>query len=727
MDRSSEEACRSIKIEQTNSDEEDEKHRTNLHESQFCDTSFAGRLEVMGNKTMQPVPINTYKLNDLVVVTLPDVYEAVRNACGSCSSVQGTMGKLGIVANRFTPTELTRLKQLQAVNPGAKCCSYIFIEEFRQLLARLDSHHGHNCKEFIQIAPATVLDTPGHPAEAVFTESRSAVQNKSSNQPSFSHAMPEMPRIHTFMLNEQVIVDYSQLKTSFELLFRNSISFDECIAQLAINSIAYSKDGNAASIRLFVAQRDAHRMFQYAGALTNVDTTNVKWIKPRKLSNVEVTESSSHKNTVRDESPPEYHVLSYGGGSQLDVSHSDNRQVFFSVPETGKEVNFDNELKDSPSIAMKNTNNLPEKRGVSEPEFSISCDHEHKDNIWRDSKLSRKVSQDLESGDIAGPSNYQTADESEVETAAVKDDNNISSLTLSTACDDEEQDYTGSSLTVRTFQINGEVVVCIPDIHKAIISLYGQSVQVGYYMHRLNIVTRRFSHAHVKQLKQHDVLSLKATVCTYISKSDAQKLIKMYDAINTICKNECVNWAEPIELEDLFFEQSQECSRDEANFPESESACPFDVSPGFVKIPTFIIEGAVVVSMPDAHKAVQILNGQSVQLRYNLEKLGIVKRKYTYSQVYQLKAFSDIKRPSMCTFILKSDVERLLRLYLTPEKVPRLNCIEWLPPVALEDLNQVQGSHGEAINHEHKPEVSSVLSEPTEQEKPQKDEARKSM
>ena len=54
--------------------------------------------------------------------------------------------------------------------------------------------------------------------------------------------------------------------------------------------------------------------------------------------------------------------------------------------------------------------------------------------------------------------------------------------------------------------------VCIPDLRKAAIDMYGQSVQVGNYMHRLSIAANRFSSIFLKRLKAHNVLSSKATL-----------------------------------------------------------------------------------------------------------------------------------------------------------------------------------------------------------------------
>ena len=724
--------CRTIKMETASSCEEEGPNSINIpdpadvHGTTSCAVKPPNSNEVTECKlTRKPIPIVTYKLGDQIAVTLPDVYEVVRNACGSCTSVQGTMGKLGITASRFMPFELTRLKQLHGINPGAKCCSYILVEEFQQLLSRLDEQYGYSCQALIQIQPSTILDSVGS-SLSVSTDLRNSTAANTSNRPpsrpSRMNAPADMPRIQTFMLDDQVIADYSEVQRSFEVLFNNSVSFDHCIARLAINSIAYARDGDGSLMKLFVTQRDAHRMFQYAGALTNVDTTSIKWIKPRKLSSVDSSGGSGVKSRMTqicgDNSSQQDSEINRSEETRLNV----NSPVFVGAQETASGTNT---LKESPTASMMNTTTvLPETEKGSVTANTLSeCtvfDPDSSDATYRVDQLAWEPSQTLGADNVAGLSHCtrpcHTPNSSEINTTELPNDNNFAPFTVDATGDEEDQDYIGAVLIIRTFQINGTTVVCIPDIHKAIISLYGQSVQVGYYMNRLNIITHRFSHVQVKQLKLHNVLSLKATVCTYILKSDAQKLIKMYDAIHTISKSENVQWAEPIVLEEMCFEQSRESGRDDIVLSEGDSACLLEISQGPVKIPTFIIEGALVVSMPDAHKAVQILNGQSVQLRYNLEKLGIVKRKYSYLQVYQLKAFSDIKRPSMCTFILKSDVERLLKLYLTPEKMLRLDYIEWLPPVTLEDLNQIQSSQGEASGGQEA-DTNSVSSELAEQEK----------
>lgn len=268
-----------------------------------------------------------------------------------------------------------------------------------------------------------------------------------------------------------------------------------------------------------------------------------------------------------------------------------------------------------------------------------------------------------------------------------------------------ETSASNSSLrcVIRTCLVNGEVVVCIPDLHKVVIDLYGQSVQVGNYMHRLKILTRRFSSILLKRLKAHNILSSKATLCTYITKADAERLLKMYH-MGTHCDSRSDNlpvieWSEPIVLENAVTTASE----DPIGQVESEQIQHCDQAK--LKIPLYVINYQVVVSMPDVHKAVQLLNGQSVQLRYNLDKLGITKLKYSYSEVHLLKILGHLNRPSSCTYITKADVDKLLQYYATPENKGRLKLIDWQQPIAVEnvmasDSRSIEASVGTEVGEE---------------------------
>lgn len=244
-----------------------------------------------------------------------------------------------------------------------------------------------------------------------------------------------------------------------------------------------------------------------------------------------------------------------------------------------------------------------------------------------------------------------------------------------------KESNSATSCVIRTCLVEGEVVVCVPDLRKVVIDLYGQSVQVGSLMHRLGIPTHRFSSMILKHLKGHNILSSRATLCTYITKADAERLLKMYHMCNR-SENQSedpprIKWSEPIILSNDF----NAARGDHLASPQLQQCVQAEL-----KVPLFIINQQVVVAMSDVHRAVQLLNGNSVQLRYNLDKLGIIKHKYSYSDVLHLKVLGHINRPSVCTYITRADFDVLLQFYTTSENEYKLKLIELQEPVVVERM-----------------------------------------
>lgn len=244
-----------------------------------------------------------------------------------------------------------------------------------------------------------------------------------------------------------------------------------------------------------------------------------------------------------------------------------------------------------------------------------------------------------------------------------------------------KESSSATSCVIRTCLVEGEVVVCVPDLRKVVIDLYGQSVQVGSLMHRLGIPTHRFSSMILKHLKGHNILSSRATLCTYITKADAERLLKMYHMCNR-SENQSedpprIEWSEPIILANDF----NATRGDHLASPQLQQCVQAEL-----KVPLFIINQQVVVAMPDVHRAVQLLNGNSVQLRYNLDKLGIVKHKYSYTDVLHLKVLGHINRPSVCTYITRADFDVLLQFYTTSANEYKLKLIELQEPVVVERM-----------------------------------------
>lgn len=282
-------------------------------------------------------------------------------------------------------------------------------------------------------------------------------------------------------------------------------------------------------------------------------------------------------------------------------------------------------------------------------------------------------------------------------TDSVDTEPNANCPTLNMNCSSEAEatlntNSANARCVIRTCLLGGEEIVCIPDLHKTVIDLFGQSVQVGNYMHRLKIPTHRFSSNCLKLLKTHNILSSKATLCTYITKTDAERLLEMYHLGGHYDSQDDsfpkIEWSEPIVLENSVNQGNGKGYLNQNRSVVDTQQIDQDIT---LKVPLFVINNQVMVSMPDVHKTVQFLNGQSVQLRYNLDKLGITKHKFSYSEVLHLKILGHLNRPSSCTYITKTDLDRLLHYYVTysPVGESKLKLIEWQAPVMAEESPSV--------------------------------------
>ncbi|XP_031553495.1 uncharacterized protein LOC116290569 [Actinia tenebrosa] len=679
------------------------------------------------------IDVPTYLLDETRIITFPDVYAAVRKACGNCSSLRGKINKLGIVAKRFHPWEMTRLKHVGAIGLDVKCCSYINSEEFIQIIQNYKDVESLSPEmfNFLSAVNLTCVATNKSLDEKV-VKVESVLDSKSSR-------LTSSP-LHTFIVDDEVVVCTVELQQVFEALFGKVFcvsltklgvfqkKFNPCQLDEVMDFVDID-ESSVSSASFYVSKKDGERVFRYAEALFNVEQVTVRWMEPLKL-----TDSASL--TDNESSDSNFQRFNTGSVAPLERAASSipvfarNTSNVHCVPEISDRTKTETETDEGtvyclPNILYSSSDDSPD----ASPQ-SNSLPREVMSDLCEVGEPSKKISPKNNTEDITALAKFQAEDspsssfsDENVRTDTTRDVNektkflnmagqnqvlepcvNPSSTKIlnqsasSSGLYHSNEEYPSSPdsetssiseldscSSIRTYQIDGNEVVCIPDIHKIVIHLYGQSVQVGYYLQRLQIPTQRFSTDHVKRLKALNALNSKATLCTYILKSDAQRLLKMYDVFCTESKIQQIQWSNPVSLEAF---EGAIPYREEAPILPTESLKSKSADPiGVLKIPTFKIDGEVVVSVPDAHKVVQVLNGQSVQVRYNMDKLGIVKRKYSYSQVYQLRAISDLKRPSMCTFITKADADKLLAHYLTAENVSRLNYIHWLPPVQLEELN----------------------------------------
>lgn len=686
-------------------------------------------------KRNHTIDVPTYSLDETRIVIFPDVYAAVRKACGMCSSLRSRINKLGIVAKRFQPWEMTSLKHVGAIGLEVKCCSYINYEEFIQIIQNYKDGESL-CPEMFNFLSAVNLT-----CVASKSLDERAGKLESSVLDSKLSRLTSSP-LHTFIVDDDVVVCTVELQQVFEALFGKVFcvsltklgvfqkKFTPCQLDEVMDFVDID-ESSVSSASFYVSKKDGERVFRYAEALFNVDQIIVRWMEPLKLTN-------SASLTDEKSSESNFQGFNTGGAASLERAASSisafarNPSNIHCIPEISDCSKAVTESKADEETVYCLTDSLYSSSDDSpdaspSPDDSPDADHSRAEmsDLFEAGTSSEKISVPKSNADDTtafanfqaedSPSSSSTEDGQKDRTDVGANDKSGENQVLESRVNpsrtgilnqsasssgfyqtNEEYPSSPDSETssiselgpcssIRTYQIDGNEVVCIPDIHKIVIHLYGQSVQVGYYLQRLQIPTQRFSTVHVKRLKALNALNSKATLCTYILKADAQRLLKMYDVFCTESKLQQIQWSIPVSLDT--FEGAIPFKEETPSLPpeslRSRPTNPIDV----VKIPTFKINGEVVVSVPDAHKVVQVLNGQSVQVRYNMDKLGIVKRKYSYSQVYQLRAISDLKRPSMCTFITKTDADKLLAHYLTAENASRLNYIQWLPPVQLEELN----------------------------------------
>ena len=228
-----------------------------------------------------------------------------------------------------------------------------------------------------------------------------------------------------------------------------------------------------------------------------------------------------------------------------------------------------------------------------------------------------------------------------------------------------------NDFTVNVFVVEGEEVVCMPDIHKIVQSIHGNSIQVNYYFNKLRVAKKRFCFAHLRELKAKRILQNNATYCTYVPRADAEKLFQIYCLVDDPKLKEII-WTEPINLEVKLSEESNRSSGDPGN-SESED----------VTIHTFKLEENVVITVPDVHKIVDFLDEQSASLDYHFRKLGIIKCRFTYSQLHQLRRLNVIKRPTVCTYVTRGDMDKLLGMYETERNRHKMERLKFLEPITL--------------------------------------------
>ena len=601
------------------------------HQGNFCNAAATSGASVSNRQEkMSVVSIPRFHLDGRIVIIFSDACQTVLKIWGSYANMQNMLKKYGIETHRFDQLKLRTLKSIGAIDIQFKQCSFIVEEDFRQLLVKYDEIYNTDNAKYVQFSHAVDINSH-HSATSVQRDQSGKTQDVLRSDNNSSHHTTPLPyKVHVFSIEKQDFISLTEINSLFEAHFERP----ELLPQILLNlKVAVGKwmsselqrieihSGIEGSLRrLYITRKDFERVLQCTSAILDKDLPRITWVHLGELTTTCETMETVTLNGLNT-------GLAGSGSCSSTVTTS-------NIP--GNELN-NVKVTTSFSISQSTGSELPPS-GLCKDVFNV-C------------HVSSEVS--------------PTATETESPTTSE----------VATASD--------TRYVIRTLLVDNEVVVCIPDLHKAVIDMYGQSVQVGNYMHRLNISTHRFSRVLLKRLKAHNILSSKATLCTYITKADAARLLSMYSICNQGDDGSDsfhrIVWDEPIVLENASSRGTGDSHRQTGLEQATQSS-----NQATLKIPLFLINYQIVVSLPDVHKVVQLLNGQRVQLHYNLEKLGIVKHRYSYTEVNQLKVLSDIKRPSLCTYISKTDVDKLLQFYATPENKDKLKLIEWQPPVAVE-------------------------------------------
>ena len=630
----------------------------------FCNLSKANESHL--SKIEEKVPVvcvPRFLLDGRIVIIFSDACQAVLKIWGSYSNLQRLLKKNGIETHRFSQLELRKLKNIGAVDIQVKQCSFIAEEDYRQLLIKNDENSNTDNAKFIQFSnPVNISDYRSTTdLQGVQCEKKHVVHADESG-PSQNIISSSSYRVHAYTIENQELVALSEVNHLFEMHFERPELLIQVLLNLEVVVHMFTAfklerveiptaitDGNFP--RLCIKRKDFDRVLQYTTALLNKNPPNITWVYLGESNFSCTAEALQGSNSV----------AGHGYSMTVESSHKPGNCI--------------------ENVALVTSLNTCQRANVADACSTNSPSGLGKEVVVRTDGCH----------DSSGVLQFMPQTESL-----------LTSQVASTS---------GNRYVIRTCRVNDEVVVCIPDLQKAVIDIYGQCVQVGSYMHRLCIPTQRFPRVLLKRLKAHNILSSRATLCTYITKTDAERLLQMY---NTHCDNtddilQNIEWSEPINLED-------------AVNGDNERHLVEQISQGTLKIPLFAVNDQIVVSMPDVHKAVQMLNGQSVQLQNTLENLGIipnisrlysnsytaiVKQKHSYNEMDRLKVPSHMKRPSLCTYITKSDVDKLLQFYVTPENEAKLKLIEWQLPIAVESVasstssDSISSAEAESVSTEN--------------------------
>lgn len=450
--------------------------------------------------------------------------------------------------------------------------------------------------------------------------------------------------------------------------------------------------GHEAKVCSYILQRDAERIFDsFDVSGDSRKSSKIQWMDPVLLDEKPIPQSGGKsnsaviKNEPRKDGPVKVHLFKLG--EDIIVCAPEVQRVFQSNSHQGATVGYYFTKLGIVPYKFIHTSHLDKIKGLGiVKKCAVHCTYILKEDAIRVFEAygmtKEQIKTQVEFLEIIVLDENPTQHSWKVKKERSNSDETISprpgcispSSSLSD-CSGKLENEGEKDMKVHVFIVEGQEVVCMPDIHKIVQNIHGNSIQVNYYFNKLKVQKRRFCFAHLRELKSRKILQNNATYCTYVPRHDAEKLFQIYCFVDDP-KLKGVEWIDPVVLD---------AKRSATPSPVSETGnkdLDGESEKEFV-IHTFSLDNLIVITVPDVHRIVDFLDEQSASLDYHFRKLGIPKCRFTYAQLHQLRRLNVIKRPTVCTYISQDDVNRLLKMYETERNRNRMNNLKFLAPVQL--------------------------------------------
>ena len=385
-------------------------------------------------KQVLAVCVPRFVQNSRIVIIFIDACQAVLKIWGSYSNLQHLLRKHGINTHRFSQSELNKLKSMGAVDMQVKLCSFISDKDFHQILMKYDEICNTDKAKFIHfLTPVEISDNHSGSANVQGVQSKTGNDKNSNITWPSQNAISSLHRIHVYMIENQEVITLSELNSLFVHFERPDLSL-QVLSTLEITvSMLMSNKLERVGIPTAITDGECTRLFINKKDFDRILQYTTAFLNqnPPKIVWIHLNES---------------HLLSKGQESQRS-----NSVAGYDKPEAVDSLN-----KSGDCIENFNLNACQSEISAKAYRASLQSGLGKKDEMDDLSDMLHVVPQ---SG----------------------------SPPMSQGGGTNRCRY-----VIRTCCVNDEVVVCIPDLQKAVIDIFKQCAQVGNYMHRLNIPTKRF-------------------------------------------------------------------------------------------------------------------------------------------------------------------------------------------------------------------------------------------